>query len=92
MEIFVIFGVFGHEKQTQSCLAPSTAGRLNLFEKTNPIVSFDVLRAVFCVTVLSFLWKQESRVVEDFGFRIKCGMTCLTACIIERELKKQTQF
>jgi hypothetical protein len=38
------------KKQTQSCLAPSTAGRLNQFEKTKPICSFGVLRTAYCVS------------------------------------------
>jgi len=42
--------------------------------------------------VLSFLWKQESRVTKDFGFRIKCGMTISAACFIKTNLKKQSQF
>jgi hypothetical protein len=35
----------GAKKQTQFLLAPSTAGALKRFEKTNPIDSFRVLSA-----------------------------------------------
>jgi len=42
--------------------------------------------------VLSFLLKQESRLFDDPGFRIKCGMTGLTVQLTEHDLKKQSQF
>jgi len=40
-------------------------------------ISYCVLRDAYCVSVLSFLWKQESSYVNGYGFRIKCGMTGL---------------
>ena len=51
-----------------------------------------VLRSADSVMVLSFLCKQESGVVNSFGFRIECGLTCLTACFTKGYLKKQSQF
>jgi hypothetical protein len=41
---------------------------------------------------LSLLRKQESRVLDDPGFRIKCGMTALKVRLTEYGLYKQTQF
>jgi hypothetical protein len=41
---------------------------------------------------LSSLRKQESRLFNGLGFRIKCGMTALEAPLTEHDLKKQSQF
>jgi len=41
---------------------------------------------------LSFLRKQESRLFDGPGFRIKCGMTALKVRLTEYGLYKQTQF
>jgi len=60
--------------------------------KTKPICSFCVLGAAYCVIDLSFPWKRESSLLGSYGFRIKCGMTCLVACFTEFRLKKQSQL
>jgi hypothetical protein len=52
--------------------------------QTKPIYSYCVLRAAYCVIDLSFLWKQESRIANSFGFRIECGMTGLVAFFIRQ--------
>jgi len=41
---------------------------------------------------LSFLRKQESKLSDSPGFRIKCGMTDPKAHLIEHDFKKQSQF
>jgi hypothetical protein len=60
--------------------------------QTKPIYSFCVLCAAYCIIDLSFPWKRESSLLGSYGFRIKCGMTCLIACFTEPCLKKQSQF
>ena len=54
----------------------------DLKNKAN-LLAFSVLRSEFGGMVLSFPWKRESSLLSDYGFRIKCGMTCLMACLIE---------
>ena len=72
--------------------------RISCFEgdekqsQTKPIYSFCVLRAAYCIIDLSFPWKRESSLLGSYGFRIKCGMTCLMSCFTEPYLKKQSQF
>jgi len=41
---------------------------------------------------LSFLRKQESRLLDGSGFRIKCGMTAVKARSEEHDYAEQTQF
>jgi len=53
--------------------------------------AFRVLRGSYCVMALSFLRKQESRLISGFGFCIECGMTALIKRFTECDLKKQSQ-
>ena len=65
--------------------------------KTKPIQSqfvrsaYCVLRDAYCDIDLSFPRKRESSLLGSYGFRIKCGMTYLKACLVEQYLKKQSQ-
>jgi hypothetical protein len=66
--------------------------------KLKPIGQFGRYQTEDQMMTLSFLRRQESRVLYVPGFRIKCGMTAQRADDVEMErkiytnLKKQSQF